>query len=521
MEMIRPAAQPIVDWAAEGQIINDADGLPRRPAILLSWDGAMPDLDGVEFEIRNGAEVVVLRGRTDNAPAGSILVSQNLLPDTAYQARGRYIPSSPRETTWSDWLDCATPDVRFGVVEFDAALRQYLLDYNTGVQRELKKVTDRIGAIVAELDANTQLDKATLQRGIARSAGQSRAFFNEQIDVAVGPGSAIATQLTELGAAVEGVQANIQVRYVADADTLAGALASWSLNATVANEAGDIQAAGAIQVAAYDDGAGGAYAVARLDATRVLIGSATASFVAPFIVDSSGETPVITLNGNLITAGMITAPMIAAGAVKAVNLDADVFTAVNANITNLTAENINSNYAEFNAVYAPTDAVSFSVSATAGPSTVTNRVSHELVSFDYTTVSGLIEISAGLGFSGCTQTGVAAVTGPVSGGNDFDGCLFSAQVQILDESGTLLSAFTVLTEANKTPNQWNAFSVSESGILRVAAGQQITVKLMATAGETIAGSTQAPGFTNWVTWTFTPRIVNQFLLFREPNGVVT
>lgn len=114
---VRPAAQGIVDWFAEPAIIYDQDGLSRRPAIRLAWDGSVvADIAAVQYEVRNDfdAKDVIYRGRTEMVGAGSVRISQNLIPDEDYEVRGRYIPANPRDTLWSGWLKVTTPDVRIG-----------------------------------------------------------------------------------------------------------------------------------------------------------------------------------------------------------------------------------------------------------------------------------------------------------------------------------------------------------------------------------------------------------------------
>ena len=117
--ILRPAPQGVVDWFVEPATINDSGGIPRRPAIRLSWDGTQFGVDGVQYEVRlqwNSADVS--RGRTDQLAAGALLISQSLLPNTAYQVRGQYIPSAPRDMLWSDWLDVTTPGIRLSLADF-------------------------------------------------------------------------------------------------------------------------------------------------------------------------------------------------------------------------------------------------------------------------------------------------------------------------------------------------------------------------------------------------------------------
>ncbi|NVP54450.1 phage tail protein [Mycoplana rhizolycopersici] len=115
LDRSKPLPQPIVDWYAAPAEVKDGLGVPRRPAILLSWDndaGRLIDVSAIKFAVRLKATAeVVLRGRTDEPSAGAILISQNLLPKVTYQARGILVPVSDRKTTWSDWLDVTTPEI--------------------------------------------------------------------------------------------------------------------------------------------------------------------------------------------------------------------------------------------------------------------------------------------------------------------------------------------------------------------------------------------------------------------------
>ena len=103
----------MVDWYAEGTILLDADGLCRRPAIRIAWDGTLSGVVGIQYEVRLTLDLShVTRGRSDQLAAGAMLIiSQGLIENTDYQVRGQYLPSSPREMLWSDWLDVTTPDV--------------------------------------------------------------------------------------------------------------------------------------------------------------------------------------------------------------------------------------------------------------------------------------------------------------------------------------------------------------------------------------------------------------------------
>lgn len=179
----RPAAQPIIDWYAEPAIIKDSNGINRRPAIRLSWDGEMPGVIGVQYEVRlksDGSEVA--RGRTDQIEAAALLISQGLLPATLYQTRGRYIPSAPRETIWSDWLDVTTPDVRLTQNDFAAGLRDYVTRELPAQIAAVDFKAQQIAANAAEQDAANELANRAV-RTLLQSQGVT---ISETAQIALG-----------------------------------------------------------------------------------------------------------------------------------------------------------------------------------------------------------------------------------------------------------------------------------------------------------------------------------------------
>jgi len=129
---VRPAPQPIVGFAVSAvEIVGDVAGT-KRPGILVEWSvDAVEDLDDVEaiaYEVRLASDdSVVLRGRSDEQEVGSVVVEGNtILPATAYDVRGRYVPSSAREVEWSSWLPVTTTDSFIGMPDLTIELQTYL-----------------------------------------------------------------------------------------------------------------------------------------------------------------------------------------------------------------------------------------------------------------------------------------------------------------------------------------------------------------------------------------------------------
>lgn len=212
---IRPQPQPIVDWYVEPAHVPDNTGKPRRPAIRITWDnaeGRLIDVDGVEYEVRLATTLAtVLGGRTDQPGVGSLLISQDLLPNTAYGVRGRYIRNSGAPVLWSNWLPVTTPDIRLSkddIYDIDLSwLGDYLKDLNRYMGDEVRVLRDRVESLAtnaSDQDLRNYEDKATLRREVVVVRNEITASVAETINVAVGPGSAIANKVATLTVEIAG-----------------------------------------------------------------------------------------------------------------------------------------------------------------------------------------------------------------------------------------------------------------------------------------------------------------------------
>ncbi|WP_234851558.1 phage tail protein [Sinorhizobium meliloti] len=211
---IRVAPQPIVDWFAEPDAVKDNNGVSRRPAIRLSWDGSeerIIDVIGVEFEVRNATSLeTVYSGRTDQPSEGSLLISQGLVANVTYGVRGRYIPRSERETLWSNWLNVTTPDVRFGdgdvylpgLIEDLQGFTEEATDWLRDGVRATILEQQRIARLVIDQDIANFSDKQTLRRELVSRSDEITASYTEAITVATGPGSALAMRIQTVEAKI-------------------------------------------------------------------------------------------------------------------------------------------------------------------------------------------------------------------------------------------------------------------------------------------------------------------------------
>ena len=121
--------QILAGWSVAASTLKDALGLDRRPAITLSWVGsAALDALFVRYEIRLKATAqVVAAGLADRA-AGSVLVSDGLLPEAEYEVRGRYVLDRPTE--WSGWLSVTTPGIYLNGADLRGGLKGLMDEAN-------------------------------------------------------------------------------------------------------------------------------------------------------------------------------------------------------------------------------------------------------------------------------------------------------------------------------------------------------------------------------------------------------
>jgi hypothetical protein len=105
---VLPAVQTLPGFAVSGASIPDASGTARRPALVMTWSADLPDVTGIFWEARVQATgVVVARGSTHDVAAGTLIISEGILPSTVYQVRAQ--PVVDRPSDWTAWTAATTP----------------------------------------------------------------------------------------------------------------------------------------------------------------------------------------------------------------------------------------------------------------------------------------------------------------------------------------------------------------------------------------------------------------------------
>lgn len=201
--VVIPGPQTIEDWAAEGVILQGDDG-SRRPAIKLSWDGDVSDVDFVRFGVRLDGETEPFHtGSTMEVAQGHIVITQGIQRATDYEVQGRFDAiSSNRPFEPTSWLKVTTPDVPLVNVPGDLAPEtvdysavsqdvKAALDARDEVYRRTDDLRDLIERL-ADLNTTSQVELRTKvdyvihrnEHGIALAARQYEALVEEDLALA-------------------------------------------------------------------------------------------------------------------------------------------------------------------------------------------------------------------------------------------------------------------------------------------------------------------------------------------------
>lgn len=308
-----PAPQAIDSFDAEPYTLVDADGIGRRPAILTTW-GVQPGISAVQFEVRLASDGSnVTRKRSDRPTAGNQIIHEGILPNTEYEVRGAYIPSTPRDMLWSSWIAVTTPDVRFSLADLDAALTAQVTTIQGQMQAQIDAAVNRIAAIASDIAARAPLDKKELRSQLAARSAAAFAEIDEVRTVAVTTEAAFASFSTTATATWGSTSAFVTQSAAAIATLDEYAAASWGVNVGV-----DGVITGSIRI---DGGASWSAVTIRADKFQIqLPGYNGGAPVNVFTTGTIGGSPAVGLTGNVFLDGGLTTLKIAAGAIDTTRL---------------------------------------------------------------------------------------------------------------------------------------------------------------------------------------------------------
>lgn len=129
-----PPAQVVPSFAAAGLALDDAGGAPRRPAILITWDGSgQDDVAALEYEVRLVGATQTISGATLDVAAGSHVIAAGILPGATYEVRARF--NAPRPVAWTAWATAITPATTFAPQDFGVDIGQFFTDAGLAIPR--------------------------------------------------------------------------------------------------------------------------------------------------------------------------------------------------------------------------------------------------------------------------------------------------------------------------------------------------------------------------------------------------
>lgn len=206
--------QPINGLTATPALIEDTDGVGRRPAILVACDGDEVGVTNIQIQGRvTGRSTTIDTNRRFSEPHSWYLT--NVLPLTTYEVRARLLSDLTPKSQWSPWLTVTTPDVKLGPLDLEMEAIQAevtadlssLEDWAESTGDYIRDIRDQLDAardLAAELGAQAELDREEIRREISADMGDFRAEYEERIDVLVTADTAIASAITALNVQLDG-----------------------------------------------------------------------------------------------------------------------------------------------------------------------------------------------------------------------------------------------------------------------------------------------------------------------------
>jgi hypothetical protein len=315
----RPQPQGVIDWFAEGTVLYDADGLGRHPAIRITWDGTLPGIVGVQYEVRLAEDLSnVCRGRTDQMAVGALIITQGLIEQTGYQIRGQYIPSSPRDMLWSDWISVMTPALP--AVDIPAWVTHQVTIVMDQIHDRLTEVEQRMATVVSTMGQRNWVDQKEVRTQLNATAETASASITHLEEVMVDADTALASSIDTVEASVGENSAAITVNATAIATINGWAAASYGVTLNVNGYATGFNLVNG----------GPGYGSTTFVTDNFLIAKPGATGGAPvpiFGVSTVNGVSKIAIRGDVVADGSISAIKMNVGQLSAMTADMGTLTA--------------------------------------------------------------------------------------------------------------------------------------------------------------------------------------------------
>lgn len=299
---VRPPPQPMVGWAIEPFTALDEDGNPRRAGIRVVFTGGLEDVRAVEVQIRvfNTPDTIVdaeVPYDITIAEPSAVWAGDPILPATKYEARGRFVPFSGRETEWSAWLAVTTADIAIALPDLDPELRAQLQWAREQVPADLFAVREELDSLATSLNGQVTMLREMAGRiniGVGERYEENRASAELALTAAASATESVAALAGQVTVIYENLSADGKF-VVLSAANPDGAVSAIELTVNAGTVEEPDLASAAIMLAAYYDG-DDAYSTMRLVGDRIVF------------TDDAGE-PAATFDGTYIkelTVGTIT-----------------------------------------------------------------------------------------------------------------------------------------------------------------------------------------------------------------------
>jgi hypothetical protein len=309
-----PTPQGVALWDAQEYTLVDAAGLARRPAILISWDGSQPGCNGLKFEVRLASDgSSVTRGTVNSFTAGNRIITESILPATTYQVRGQYVPTTPRDMLWTDYVTVTTPDIRYSLAEFDAAVKAQVTEIQDAMKEQLDAAINRIASVASEVSSRTWLDKREVRSDLFAVAGDATARITSLEQVVADDELAFANYQVTVSAQFASTNASVTTNSSAIATLYGYAAAQYSVTLNVNGYATGFNL--------VNGGSGISSFTVVSDKFQIQLPGYNGGAPVPvFTTGTIGGVPAIGISGNVYLDGTLNASKIVAGSINTLQL---------------------------------------------------------------------------------------------------------------------------------------------------------------------------------------------------------
>jgi hypothetical protein len=245
LQQVGAPALPMAGWQVFPATIKDQDGEDRRPSIEVRFSAGVSDVSGVRVQVRIAGETdPMFDGEVPYGFPHKVILSGQFSPNVQHEVRGIFVRTSGSQSDWSSWISVTTPNVLLSNLDIDigdisstvAELTEWIGEGTRAAMQQLRQT----GTLIAEQDLANFDDKRIITRELESRTDDIVAGYLEAIEVATGPGSAIAQSIETVNVALGGNTAEVNIRFAAEGGP-AGYAARYGVQAAV--DDGDFRSA--------------------------------------------------------------------------------------------------------------------------------------------------------------------------------------------------------------------------------------------------------------------------------------